>query len=279
MTAGELLDRHVRDRAPERVAEPFPEHLRIQGVRIRSPQCERVRHLKLSSPIFRRATGRARTVERSDLVCRRMTGSPPADPGIAPVYRDDPRLQPLIGPGAPFEVEAVVLDGVPLRDFVRAPRTIVDLFHMGAAHEALVNVVLDDERLTFADVRRRSRSLARALQSTFGVRPGDRVAIAMRNLPEFVVSFWGAALTGAIVVPLNSWWTGGELTYALRNAGVSVVFADDERVERIVADGRPDGVDLVGVRVRRRRRAVRRARPRVRRWTTTPSRSSTGTIR
>ena len=188
-----------------------------------------------------------------------MTGSPPADPGIAPVYRDDPRLQPLIGPGAPFEVEAVVLDGVPLRDFVRAPRTIVDLFHMGAAHEALVNVVLDDERLTFADVRRRSRSLARELQSTFGVRPGDRVAIAMRNLPEFVVSFWGAALTGAIVVPLNSWWTGGELTYALRNAGVSVVFADDERVERIVADGRPEGVDLVGVRVGWRRRAVRRA--------------------
>ena len=48
--------------------------------------------------------------------------------------------------------------------------------------------------------------------------PGDRVAIAMRNLPEFVVSFWGAALAGAIVVPLNSWWTGSELTYALRNA-------------------------------------------------------------
>jgi acyl-CoA synthetase (AMP-forming)/AMP-acid ligase II len=177
-----------------------------------------------------------------------MTNAPPDAPGIAPVYRDDPRLQPLIGPGAPFEVEAVVLDGVPLRDFVRAPRTIVDLFHMGAAHEALVNVVFEDERLTFADVRRRSRSLARELQATFGVCPGDRVAIAMRNLPEFVVSFWGAALAGAIVVPLNSWWTGSELTYALRNAGVSVVFADDERAERIVADGRPEGVDLVGVR-------------------------------
>lgn len=177
-----------------------------------------------------------------------MTDSAAADTGVAPVYRDDPRLQPLIGPGAPFEVEAVAIDGVPLRDFVRAPRTIVEVFHMGAAHEALINVVLEDERLTFADVRRQSRSLARELHSTFGVRPGDRVAIAMRNLPEFVVSFWGAALTGAIIVPLNSWWAGGELTYALRNAGVSVVFADDERVERIVADGRPDGVALVGVR-------------------------------
>ena len=79
---------------------------------------------------------------------------------------------------------------------------------------------------------------ARELQSTFGVRPGDRVAIAMRNLPEFVVSFWGVALAGAIVVPLNSWWTGRELIYALRNAGVSVVFADDERLERTWTDDR-----------------------------------------
>jgi steroid-24-oyl-CoA synthetase len=74
------------------------------------------------------------------------------------------------------------------------------------------------------------------------------VAIAMRNLPEFVVSFWGAALTGAIVVPLNSWWAPDELTYALRDAGVSVVCADDERIERIAAHGRPEGLDVVGVR-------------------------------
>ncbi len=151
-----------------------------------------------------------------------MASSPSdADAGVAPVYRDDPRLVPLIGPGAPYEVEAVVLDGVALRDFVRAPRTILDVFRMGAAHEALVNIVYEDERLTFADVRRRSHSLARELQSTFDVRPGDRVAIAMRNLPEFVVSFWGAVLVGAIVVPLNSWWAGGELVYALQDAGAS----------------------------------------------------------
>ena len=63
-----------------------------------------------------------------------------------------------------------MLDGVPLRDFVRAPLTVVDVFRMGAAHEALVNVVFEGERLTFVEVRRRSRSLARELQSTFGVR-------------------------------------------------------------------------------------------------------------
>ena len=55
----------------------------------------------------------------------------------------------------------------------------------------------------------------------------------MRNLPEYVVAFWGAALNGAIVVPLNAWWAGGELDYALRDAGVTVLFADDERVARV----------------------------------------------
>jgi long-chain acyl-CoA synthetase len=168
--------------------------------------------------------------------------------GIAPVYRDDPRLQPLIGPGAPFEVDDVVVHGVPLRDFVRAPRTIIDVFHMGAAHEALVHVVHEEQRLTFGAMRRQARSLARELQAAFGVRPGDRVAIAMRNLPEFVVTFWGAALVGAIVVPLNAWWTGGELDHALHDADVSVAFMDGDRLDRVLGHGRRDDVPLVGVR-------------------------------
>ncbi|MBV9953262.1 MAG: acyl--CoA ligase, partial [Acidimicrobiia bacterium] len=167
---------------------------------------------------------------------------------VAPVYRDDPRLDVLIGAGGPFEVTDVVVDGVPLRDFVRAPRTVVDVFAMGAAHEALVAVVHGDERWTFADVRRRSLSLARELHTTLGVAPGDRVAIAMRNLPEFVVSFWGAVLAGAVFVPLNAWWTGEELAYAISDAGASVVAADDERLDRIVGHGRPDGIPLIGVR-------------------------------
>jgi long-chain acyl-CoA synthetase len=177
-----------------------------------------------------------------------VNGTTVGGSGLAPFYRDDHRLLPLIGPGAPFEVEDVVVDGVPLRDFVRAPRTIVDLFDMGAAHEPLVHIVHGDERLTFGDVRRQARSLAGALQSTFGVVPGDRVVIAMRNLPEFVVAFWGTALVGGIVVPLNAWWTGGELDYALRDAGASVAVMDDERLDRVLGHRRPDGVALVGAR-------------------------------
>jgi long-chain acyl-CoA synthetase len=169
--------------------------------------------------------------------------------GPADVYFGDERLRALIGPGAPFEVEPLVIDGVPLRAFVRAPRTIVDVFGMSAAHDALDHLVFEDERLTFADVRHTALALAGELSTGLGVRKGDRVAIAMRNYPEFVTSFWGAALLGAIVVPLNSWWTGPELAYALENASVQVAFMDDERLGRLADSGAAPGkVHYVGVR-------------------------------
>src|SRR4051794_13365100 len=83
---------------------------------------------------------------------------------VAAVYRDDPRLEPLIGPGAMFEVEPVVVDGRALRDFVRAPKTVLDVFAMGTDHADLVHVVYQHERHTFAEVRQRAVSLARELQ-------------------------------------------------------------------------------------------------------------------
>ncbi len=55
----------------------------------------------------------------------------------------------------------------------------------------------------------------------------------MRNLPEWVMAFWAATLAGAIVVPLNAWWSGEELRYGLEDSGSKVVFVDTERVERI----------------------------------------------
>ena len=177
-----------------------------------------------------------------------MTAAAPHGAGLAAVYRDDPRLQPLIGPNGPFEVHDVVIDGVPLRDFVRAPRSIIDIFDMGVAHVDKVHVVHRDERLTFGELRSRATSLARELQGTFGVRSGDRVAIAMRNLPEFNVAVWGAALAGAIVTPLNSWWLGAELAYALEDSEVKVAFLDGDRIQRLLDHGRPDGLTVVGVR-------------------------------
>ena len=66
-----------------------------------------------------------------------------------------------------------------------------------------------------------------------GVKPGDRVAIAMRNLPEWPVAFFAATAIGAIAVPLNAWWTGAELAFALSDSGCRIVIADAKRWERM----------------------------------------------
>ena len=94
-------------------------------------------------------------------------------------------------------------------------------------------LVYEDERTTFAEHYRIACTLAHRLQDKFSDRPGDRVAIAMRNLPEWVMAFWAITLTGAIVVPLNAWWSGEELRYGLEDSGSKIAFVDTQRAEAI----------------------------------------------
>ena len=87
-------------------------------------------------------------------------------------------------------------------------------------------------------------TLAHRLRDRIGIAKGDRVAIAMRNLPEWVVAFWAVAVAGAVVVPLNAWWTGEELAYGLADSGAVVAFVDTERALRL----RPHLADLADLR-------------------------------
>jgi long-chain acyl-CoA synthetase len=66
-----------------------------------------------------------------------------------------------------------------------------------------------------------------------GVKKGDRVAIAMRNLPEWPAAFFGCLLAGGIAVLLNAWWTGPELQYGLNDSGAKVAIVDHERLGRL----------------------------------------------
>ena len=93
-------------------------------------------------------------------------------------------------------------------------------------------LVYQDERYSFGESHRIVNALAQRL-GTYGVQPGDRVAIAMRNYPEWAFAFWAAIAVGAVVVPLNAWWTGPELAYGLTDSGSVVLFADEERAERL----------------------------------------------
>ncbi len=148
----------------------------------------------------------------------------------------------MMAPGSLFETEEVVIRGIPTQVWKNAPPTLKEVFlfarGMFGAREFLVH---EDERVTYDAFGRAALALAEDLQRR-GVKKGDRVAIAMRNLPEWPVAFYATVLVGAVATPLNAWWTGPELEYGLRDSGSKVLITDPERLARVagVLAGCPD---------------------------------------
>jgi long-chain acyl-CoA synthetase len=138
----------------------------------------------------------------------------------------------LTRPGSRFEMEQKRIRGIDTRVWKHAPPTLRDVFLAGTAHGEREFLVYEAERASYRAFSRATLALARALTEA-GVRKGDRVAIAMRNLPEWPAALFAALLVGAIATPLNAWWTGAELEYALKDSGAKIAFVDAERFERI----------------------------------------------
>ncbi|MDP4508110.1 class I adenylate-forming enzyme family protein [Nonomuraea turcica] len=143
----------------------------------------------------------------------------------------------LTGPGQLFEIEEIGDTGV--RTWKHAPAHFRALLEMSRFHGDKVFLVYEDEQITFEDHFRRAATLANRLVDDYGVRKGDRVAVAMRNYPEWVVSFSAVLATGAVAVPLNAWWTEAELAYGVRDSGAKVLIADGERAARLASTGVP----------------------------------------
>jgi len=138
----------------------------------------------------------------------------------------------LTAPGMPLEIEEMDIRGVRLKVWKHAPKNLREVFLQGRQHGEKIFLVYEDERIDFESFAKASIHLAQHLKR-LGVRPGDRVALAMRNLPQWPVSFFATLLLGAISVPLNAWWTGRELHYALEDSGARVLIVDPERQDRI----------------------------------------------
>nr|BFE80430.1 hypothetical protein GCM10020093_030310 [Planobispora longispora] len=143
----------------------------------------------------------------------------------------------LTGPGQLFEMEEVPGQGGTVRTWKHAPAHFRALLEMSRFHGDKVFLTYEDEHITYEEHFRRAATLARRLVEEYGVAKGDRVAIAMRNYPEWVVSFSAALAAGAIAVPLNAWWTRPELEFGLSNSGSKVLIADGERAALLAGAG------------------------------------------
>ncbi|GGC84942.1 class I adenylate-forming enzyme family protein [Chelatococcus reniformis] len=129
-------------------------------------------------------------------------------------------------------IESTDAHGLPTRVYSHAPRSLRAVLEATRAWGDRPFLTYEDETLSFRDHWRRVAALAHHLRAS-GIAKGDRVAIGMRNYPEWVVSFWACQAIGAVTVALNAWWTGPELVFALQDSGASALLLDGERLERL----------------------------------------------
>ncbi len=145
-----------------------------------------------------------------------------------------------------FKVGEAEIRGNVYRVFENAPPSLAGLFaHAAATHGEKEFLIFEDERISFAELWRRACRFAHALKDELGVKQGDTVALAMRNFPEWCVSYMAVISLGAVVVPLNAWWKDEELHYGLKDCGAKTVIADAKRLDYIKTFKEELGLTLV----------------------------------
>src|ERR1700744_4953391 len=132
----------------------------------------------------------------------------------------------------PFEIVADHSPGYPIKVYRTAPPSLRAVLEATRLHGDRTFLIYGDETLSFAEHYRKVASLAHVLREA-GVEKGDRVAIGMRNYPEWMIAFWACQALGVIAVALNAWWTGAEIAFALEDSTPAAVLIDGERLERI----------------------------------------------
>ncbi|HYW15679.1 MAG TPA: class I adenylate-forming enzyme family protein [Allosphingosinicella sp.] len=138
----------------------------------------------------------------------------------------------LTAPGSRLEMDEALIRGIPTRIWKNAPPNLPSLVGLSRAHGDRIATIFEAERVSWEAQYRSIVALAAEL-GRLGIGRGDRVAIAMANLPEWPVAFFAATSLGAIAVPLNAWWTGAELEYGLADSGSKLLIADASRWRRI----------------------------------------------
>ena len=152
----------------------------------------------------------------------------------------------LTKPGERYELQQLEINGVSMRAFKNAPASLRALYAETQSDKPFI--VYDDDRLTFAEAYRDAARVAHILVHQYGITKGDRVAISMRNYPEWILAFMAATSVGAIAVAMNSMWPPDEMEYGLKDSGAAVLFADQERLDMLAQCSKDLNVRAIAVR-------------------------------
>jgi len=153
----------------------------------------------------------------------------------------DAAIAQLTAPGAPFELGGNELEGF---FYAGAPQTLKEALDAGRAHGDREFLIYEGERRSFSDLFAEADAIAAALQAQ-GVAKGDRVAIAMRNFPEWMAAFIAIPSIGAVVVPVNSWGQPADVAFAVQDSGAKFVFCDQQRYDGVAELFAEQGIQAV----------------------------------
>jgi len=138
----------------------------------------------------------------------------------------------VLMPGGAFQMETADVRGVPMKVFKTVTPALGGMYHQYLKRFADQEwLVYEGERYTFKESEKLMVAVASELVNSYGVKHGDRVGIAMRNLPEFMIGFLGITYAGGVAVPLNAMWTTEEFEYAVKDSAMKLMIADPERLK------------------------------------------------
>lgn len=155
-------------------------------------------------------------------------------------------LAELTSPGQSYALEQATIRGRDCKVFVNAPRNLRALFETAISDRTFI--VYDDERLTFRQAWDEAAALAHLLRDEYRIAAGDRVAISMRNYPEWIISFMAITSIGGIAVAMNALWQTDEMVYGLEDSGAKLLICDQERLDRLAPSRGTVGVKVLAVR-------------------------------
>ena len=157
-------------------------------------------------------------------------------------------VEMVTAPDAFLELTTIEVGGNKLKAYKHAPGSMRDLWMLGQGYGDQEYIVYGEERYTFAQAGQIVANFSAWLQGQ-GIGSGDRVAIALRNYPEWIFAYWGVIAVGGVVVGMNAWWVADEMAYALSDSEPKILIADDQRLATF-ADIATDFPDLTVVAVR-----------------------------
>jgi steroid-24-oyl-CoA synthetase len=156
----------------------------------------------------------------------------------------DQAIAQLTAEGAPFELAGDTESG---HYYASAPATLAEALGVARDHGDREFLIYEGERRSFSDLFAEADAIACALQAK-GIVKGDRVAIAMRNYPEWLSAYIAIVSIGAVAVPVNSWGQPADIAYTLEDAGVKLAFCDQPRYDGVAQLLAPKGIEFVIVR-------------------------------